>query len=68
MEKGSSRPTRMIMRDIHVDEISSVIEQLFIDANYDLPEDVVKRFNEALTRKNLLWAKKCSRSFLSTRG
>lgn len=39
------------MRDIHVDEISKVIEQLFIDANYDLPEDVVRRFNEGLTQE-----------------
>jgi len=41
----------MIMRDIHVDEISAVIERLFIDANYDLPEDVVRRFNEALIQE-----------------
>ena len=39
------------MRDIHVDEISAVIERLFIDANYDLPEDVVRRFNEALIQE-----------------
>jgi fumarate hydratase subunit alpha len=41
----------MIMRDIHVDEISEVIERLFIDANYDLPEDVVRRFNEGLAQE-----------------
>lgn len=39
------------MRDIHVDEISKVIERLFIDANYELPEEVVCRFNEALAQE-----------------
>jgi fumarate hydratase subunit alpha len=41
----------MIMREVHVDEISTVIEQLFIDANYNLPEDVVRRFNEGLAQE-----------------
>ena len=39
------------MRDVHVDEISTVIEQLFIDANYDLPEDVIRQFNEGFTQE-----------------
>jgi fumarate hydratase subunit alpha len=35
------------MREVHVDTIQSVIEKLFIDANYDLPEEVVKRFRDS---------------------
>ena len=36
------------MREIHVDAIQDTIEKLFIEANYDLPEDVIKRFENAL--------------------
>ena len=36
------------MREIHVDAIKDVVEKLFIEANYKLPEEVVKRFENAL--------------------
>jgi len=36
------------MREIPVETIRDVIEKLFIDANYNLPNDVVARFEEAL--------------------
>ncbi|MCG6537515.1 MAG: fumarate hydratase, partial [Syntrophales bacterium LBB04] len=36
------------MREIRFDTIREVIEKLFIEANYNLPEDVIKRFENAL--------------------
>jgi fumarate hydratase subunit alpha len=36
------------MREIGVDTIREAVEKLFIEANYNLPEDVIKRFEDAL--------------------
>lgn len=36
------------MKEINVEEISSAVEKLCIDANYDLGSDVVNRFREAI--------------------
>lgn len=36
------------MREIHVDAIQNTVEKLFIEANYDLPEQVIKRFQNAV--------------------
>ncbi|HME43809.1 MAG TPA: fumarate hydratase [Syntrophorhabdales bacterium] len=36
------------MREIDVDTIKDVVEKLFIEANYNLPEEVIKRFKNAL--------------------
>ncbi len=36
------------MREIHVGTIKDVVEKLFIEANYNLPEEVIKRFENAL--------------------
>ena len=35
------------MREVHVDTLQAVIEKLFIDANYDLPEEVLKQFRDS---------------------
>ena len=36
------------MREIDVETIKDIVEQLFIEANYNLPEEVIKRFKNAL--------------------
>src|SRR5271165_5443720 len=36
------------MREVQVDAIRDAIEKLFIEANYELPEDVIGRFKDAL--------------------
>ncbi len=36
------------MREVQVDTIRDAVEKLFIEANYDLPEDVIGRFKDAL--------------------
>jgi fumarate hydratase subunit alpha len=36
------------MREVHADTIRDTVERLFIEANYDLSEDVIKRFKNAL--------------------
>ncbi len=39
------------MRDIHTDEIISAIENLFIDANINLPENVYKAISDAVEKE-----------------
>ncbi len=39
------------MRDIHTDEIISAIENLFIDANINLPENVYKAISDAVDKE-----------------
>ena len=39
------------MRDIHTDEIISAIENLFIDANINLPENVYKAIGDAVEKE-----------------
>ena len=39
------------MREIHVDEITKAVKELFMKANYELPEDVQKAFEEALQKE-----------------
>lgn len=34
------------MKEVHADTIRAVVEKLFIDANCDLPEEVLKRFRD----------------------
>ncbi|HUJ90718.1 MAG TPA: fumarate hydratase [Syntrophorhabdales bacterium] len=36
------------MREVQVDAIRDAVEKLFIEANYELPEDVIGRFKDAL--------------------
>jgi fumarate hydratase subunit alpha len=36
------------MREVRADTIRDTVEKLFIEANYDLPEDVIGRFKDAL--------------------
>ena len=36
------------MREVQVEAIRDVVERLFIEANYDLSEDVIERFKDAL--------------------
>jgi fumarate hydratase subunit alpha len=36
------------MREVRADTIRDTVEKLFIEANYDLPEDVIGRFKNAL--------------------
>ena len=33
------------MKEVHADTIRAVVEKLFIDANCDLPEEVLKQFH-----------------------
>lgn len=40
-----------VMRDIHTDEIISAIENLFIDANINLPENVYKAISDAVEKE-----------------
>lgn len=40
-----------VMRDIHTDEIISAIENLFIDANINLPENVYKAIGDAVEKE-----------------
>lgn len=37
------------MREIHVDMISNAIEELFVEANYNLPDDVLDGINTAVS-------------------
>ena len=39
------------MREVHVDEITKAVKELFLKANYELPEDVEKAFKEALKKE-----------------
>ena len=39
------------MREIHIDQITEAVKELFLKANYELPEDVEKAFEEALKRE-----------------
>ncbi len=36
------------MREVQADTVRDTVERLFIEANYDLPEDVIGRFKDAL--------------------
>lgn len=40
-----------VMKDIHTDEIISAIENLFIDANINLPENVYKAIGDAVEKE-----------------
>jgi fumarate hydratase subunit alpha len=39
------------MKEVHVDEIISALEKLFIDANYELPQNVLDSFEKAIDRE-----------------
>ena len=39
------------MRELHVNEIIKALETLFVDANTDLPSDMISAFNDAIDRE-----------------
>ncbi len=39
------------MKEVHVDEVVSVLEKLFIDANYDLSQNVLDTLEKSIDRE-----------------
>ncbi len=52
------------MREIHVDDIVSVVERLFIDANIDLPDAMYGAIRDAIERENSPVGKEVLRELL----
>ena len=47
------------MKEVHVDEIISALEKLFIDANYDLSRNVVETLEKAIDKEESPAVKRC---------
>ncbi len=55
------------MKEVHVDEVVSVLEKLFIDANYDLSQNVLDTLEKSIDREESPVGKEVLRSLSKMR-
>ena len=52
------------MKEVHIDEITSALEKLFIEANYELPQNVLDTLEKSIDKEESLVGKEVFRELI----